>query len=236
MTPGAAPHLPEREGDEASRDDPTLHPPWHFRSHDLSRVFALSDGIFAFSMTLLVLSLALPVGTHGGAVKSYLLSSTFLDSLYAYVITFYVIFAWWRAHNIVFSYIRGYDRALLHLNIVFLLFIAILPFAMGALNAAGSSPAGVVFFALVEVATGIVLGSLWTYAWRQGHLTAPGLLKSWERYITLTNFAVPTVFAASIPLAFVSTAYAEYLWAAIFAVPLLARRGARLVADARAGG
>jgi uncharacterized membrane protein len=208
--------------------DPQLHPPWEFRSHDLSRVFALSDGIFAFSMTLLVLSLVLPVGTHGAAVRSYLLSSTFLDSLYAYVITFFVIYAWWRAHNVVFTYIRAFDRPLMQLNVVFLLFIAILPFAMDALNASGSSPAGVVFFALVEVATGVALGSLWTHAWRGGHLTAPGLPKSWERYITLTNFSVPAIFAASAGLAFVNTSYAEYLWAAIFIVPLLARRGAHV--------
>lgn len=201
-----------------------MHPPWAFRGDDLSRVFALSDGIFAFSMTLLVLSLAIPVGTHGPAVRAYLLSAPFLNSLYAYAITFFVIFAWWRGHNIVFSYIRSYDRRLLQINIVFLLLIAILPFATEALNASGSNPAGVVFFASLEVATGLTQGLLWVYACGPGKLAAPGLPKAWEEYIALTNFVVPAIFAASIPLAFYQVSYAEYLWALIFAVPFLIRR------------
>ncbi len=212
------------EGDERPSLGRSLRPPWTFRSHDLGRVLALSDGIFAFSMTLLVLSLTLPVGTHGSGVRSYLLSSTFITSLYAYAITFFVIFAWWRGHNIVFTYIRAYDRRLTQLNVVFLLFIAILPFATNALNASGSNPAGLVFFASVEVATGIALASLWTYAWKLGHLTDPRLPKAWERYITVTNFAVPIVFAVSIPLAFVDVSWAEYVWVAIFIIPLLVRR------------
>ncbi len=39
-----------------------LSPPWVAQGRDLSRLLALSDGIFAFAMTLLVLGLALPVG------------------------------------------------------------------------------------------------------------------------------------------------------------------------------
>lgn len=216
------------EDDERVAGTPARSAPWAFRGNDLGRVFALSDGIFAFSMTLLVLSLALPAGTHGSGVRSYLTSSAFLDSLYAYAITFFVISAWWRAHSIVFTYIRGYDRRLVQLNIAFLVFIAILPFATEALNAAGSDPTGVAFFASVEVATGILLAVLWTYAWKIGHLTAPGLPKAWGRHLTLTNFSIPCIFAVSIPVAFLQVSVAEYLWVAIFVVPVLLRRSSRL--------
>jgi uncharacterized membrane protein len=207
-----------------SPTEPPLAPPWEFRGRDLGRILNLSDGIFAFSMTLLVLSLALPVGTQGSGVRSYLTSSTFVGSLFSYVISFFVIFAWWRAHHLVFHYIRSHDRRLIQLNVVFLLFIAVLPFATEALNASGSDPVGVVFFALIEVATGLALTGLWTYALTVGKLTAPDLPKAWGRYILLTVVSVSIVFGLSIPVAFVKISYAEYLWIAIFVLPWLVRK------------
>jgi uncharacterized membrane protein len=200
-----------------------LNPPWIFRGEDFGRTFNLTDGIFAFSMTLLVLGLALPVGTQGPNLTHYLLSSTFLTALFGYVITFFVIGSWWRVHQLHFGYIRSYDRRLVQFNLIFLIFIAILPFATEVLNASGSQPAGVVFFALIQVACGLALGGMWTYASGPGHLTDPGLPKAWARYLSYSIFAVPLVFAVSIPLAFI-TPEAEYLWAAVFFLPALLQR------------
>jgi uncharacterized membrane protein len=222
------PPRPSRlEDDETSAPDSELTPPWAFRGHDFGRIFALSDGVFAFSMTLLVLGLALPVGTHGPGLRSYLLSSTFVTSLYVYALTFFVIFAWWRAHQLIFSYIRSFNRTLLQLNIVFLLFIAILPFATEALNASGSDAAGAIFFALVQVVAGAALTSLWIYANGPGHLTHRALPKGWSSYITQATVGVPIIFGISIPVALVQVSFAEYLWLAVFAVTLLARHRGR---------
>jgi uncharacterized membrane protein len=199
-----------------------LHPPWSFHGTDFGRIFSLSDGIFAFSMTLLVLSLALPFGTSGDGVTAYLQTPKFRNALFAYVITFFVIAAWWRTHHMEFGYFRSYDRRLLQFNGLFLIFIAVLPFAAEVLNASDQSSVGVIFFAVIQVATGLALGGTWAYATGMGHLT-PDLPKAWANYITWSTFSVPIVFAISIPVALVLPAEAEYLWAAVFVVPLALR-------------
>jgi TMEM175 potassium channel family protein len=212
---GADPTLPTRSNE--------LHPPWESRGTEFGRIFGLSDGIFAFSMTLLVLTLVIPLGTNESNLGMYLQRPTFLTAMFAYVITFFVIAQWWRTHHLQFGYLRSYDRRLLQFNTLFLIFIAVLPFAMQVLNVPGKGPEGTVFFAAIQVATGLALAGTWAYASGMGHL-APNLPKAWERYITYTTFSVPVVFAVSIPLAYVIGQSAEYLWAAVFILPTVLRR------------
>ncbi|HEV8050361.1 MAG TPA: TMEM175 family protein, partial [Thermoplasmata archaeon] len=97
-----------------------LEAPWVFRGRDMGRILALSDGVFAFAMTLLVLGLVLPIGTSGGAVAAYFQTQPFKTALYTYVLTFFVIGMWWQGHHLVFGYIQRYDRELIRLNSVFL--------------------------------------------------------------------------------------------------------------------
>ena len=216
--------IPQMDADERSDASPVVAPPWAHRGTDLGRILALSDGVFAFAMTLLVLGLVLPLGSQGSAVRSYLLSSRFLQPLYAYVITFFVISIWWQGHHLTFSYFRAYDRSLIRLNTVFLLFIAILPFATNVLNSAGSDPIGAVFFALIQVGGGASLGAVWLYGSGRGNLVAPGLPIQWKRHITMRVLLPPLVFALSIPVAFVNTSLAEVLWLVVLAIPVLARK------------
>lgn len=216
------------EDDEQTGSLSTVQAPWEYHGQDLSRVLALSDGVFAFAATLLVLSLALPLGTQGAAVRTYLLSSDFLRPLYSYAISFLVISLWWRGHHLVFSYIRAYDGTLVRLNFVFLLFVAILPFATGVLTSSGSDPVGAVFFSLLQVASGIALGGVWLYASGRGQLVVMDLPGEWQRFIVRSVFFRPLFFAISLPLAFISVDLAEAIWVGIVLLPWLTRIGSRV--------
>jgi uncharacterized membrane protein len=84
---------------------------------------ALSDGVMAFAMTLLVVDLALkppgsPLDQFLGAWPSYL----------AYVISFLTIGGAWIAHGGLTDNLDRVDRILLRLNLMFLMLIAFLPF------------------------------------------------------------------------------------------------------------
>jgi uncharacterized membrane protein len=199
-------------------------PPWAYRGKDISRVLALSDGIFAFAMTLLVLGLALPAYASGKGVDHYIFSGTFIAALYSYVITFFVIALWWQAHHLIFSYIRAYDRPLIQINSAFLILIAVLPFATDVLNAAGSARVGVILFALIQVATGITLLGLWVYATGRSHLVPSHIPKDWTESIRVQMLTAPVVFACSIPLAFINASDAELVWVALFVIIIVRRR------------
>lgn len=208
--------------EEEARPSPvSIGPPWSFAGRDLSRILALSDGIFAFAMTLLVLGLALPAGFAPSRVGNVLrnLQAAFL----AYLLSFFVIFLYWVAHHQIFQYIVRYDRTLINLNVVFLLFIAVMPFVTNLLSAASSQLLAVLVYSLTQIAAGTALAVLWQYAARNRRLVDPSMPSSWIRYVSLRSALSPVYFLAALPVAFWSPAYGEYSWLGLFLLQFLLR-------------
>jgi uncharacterized membrane protein len=224
--------------DDERTDSPDIpEPPWIFRGGDMSRILALSDGVFAFAMTLLVLGLVLPPNTHDGGVSAYFQTQDFQSAMFAYILTFFVIGLWWQAHHLIFGYITQYDRVLVRANSVFLLTIAILPFATIVLTAAGQNPVGVGFFAVNQIAAGLSLAGVWWYAAGRGRLVHDRVPLEWRSYLSRITLVTPVVFAVSIPVAvwFPFNAYGvtagEYVWLGAFVLPLAFRHKARAGSD-----
>ena len=89
-----------------------------------SRTEAFSDGIFAIAATLLVLDLAVPRP-----------EPTLLDGFLhewpayaAYATSFLTIGIIWVNHHAVLERLERIDREFLFLNVIFLLFVALIPF------------------------------------------------------------------------------------------------------------
>ena len=102
-----------------------------FGDKGLDRILALSDGIFAFSLTLLALSLVVPKLTAGqsNAELSEKLAEE-IPSFFVYFWSFFVVSFYWFAHHRVFRYIKRYDSLMMWLNIIFLMFITLVPFIL----------------------------------------------------------------------------------------------------------
>jgi uncharacterized membrane protein len=218
------------EDDERDGATKLPEPPWVFGGGDMSRILALSDGVFAFAMTLLVLGLVLPIGTSGSGVWTYFKTPAFSSAMYAYILTFFVIGLWWQGHHLIFGYIQRYDRVLVRANSVFLVTIAILPFATVVLNAAGDNPVGVDFFAVLQIITGLTLAALWRYASGPAQLVPDHLPATWRNYLSRITMVTPAVFAISIPFAFWSfhnVNAGEFVWVGAFVLPAAIRRQAR---------
>jgi len=91
-----------------------------------NRVEALADGIFAVAMTLLVLDVRPPTDLTKP------LSAWFLSEwprLFAYALSFALLGVYWVSHHAHFQYIRRTNRPLLWINILFFLFISLIPFS-----------------------------------------------------------------------------------------------------------
>jgi TMEM175 potassium channel family protein len=98
-------------------------------SHAMStgRLESFSDGVIAVAATLLVLNVTVPiVGSHGS------LGHALADNWHiylAYAVSFITIGIIWINHHVVFSRLRIADHAILMLNLLLLLWIALIPFA-----------------------------------------------------------------------------------------------------------
>lgn len=189
---------------------------------DPGRVLALSDGVFAFAMTLLVINLVVPsaAALPGGAGTNGRLAAYLLDdrtAFFAYGLAFFIIGTWWSAHLRLFRVLARYDRRVITLNLVFLLFIAITPFDVGLLAAFGGTAVGVGFYAATQALAGGVLLVLWVYV--GGHRESLARSTSTAdslRQGTLLAAIPPLGFAVSVPVALVSPYAAIGVWFALF--------------------
>ena len=86
---------------------------------------------------------------------------------YAYVMGFLVLAIFWALHHSVFRYIRRSDEILLWLNILFLMFVALVPFSTAVLGQHTASRTAVALYGGNMLAVSLSLSGIWWYAtWR----------------------------------------------------------------------
>jgi uncharacterized membrane protein len=91
---------------------------------NLERLSFLVDGVFAITLTLLVLELR-PPETGADSLGAGLLAM--LPKLYIYLIAFYTIANHWIVHQRSFRHITSADSTMVWLTILSLLFITLIP-------------------------------------------------------------------------------------------------------------
>ena len=89
-----------------------------------ARLAALTDGIFAVTMTLLVLDLRVPDGDAGSWVADLLQVADRVDN---YAISFVVLSLFWLGHVRMLGRMRGADGAFAFGNLAFLLLTTLVP-------------------------------------------------------------------------------------------------------------
>ena len=179
-------------------------------SDGLGRNLSLSDAVFAIAMTLLVIDVTLPPGTTSENLGTQLASLG--GSYFAYVLSFFVIGRFWLVHHRAFRRIQTYDDRFLILNLLFLMFIAFLPFPTSVLGHYGDSSAAAVTYAIAVCLTSATWGICWRYATGKAALVPTQLKSRINRTITIANLGSTGLFVVSIPVALASPMAAEIMW------------------------
>lgn len=112
------------------------HHPHAFLPGASRRLEALSDGVFAIACTLLVLEIKIPHLGHGnwGEQWKIIKETHTLPSIGAFVFSFLNILIFWVNHDAINKVIVRYDTKTTYLNIIFLLFISLIPFTTAFLR------------------------------------------------------------------------------------------------------
>lgn len=119
-----------------------------------SRVDALTDGIFAFAMTLLVLDLRLPADVPIRDSAALIAQLGALGSQYlTYVISFFVLAAHWRG-AIELRRGDGLTRGALGWAMLYLFFITSVPFSSSVVGRYGDLPPAVWLYGANMIAVG----------------------------------------------------------------------------------
>ena len=137
----------------------------------LGRLEALSDGVFAIAITLLVLELAVEPGATDHPLRSILDE---WPSYLAYVTSFLTIGVVWMAHSRITSALRAADGTLYRLNLLVLLLASFLPLPTKLVSEfvdeEDAERVAVVFYGLALLALAVSLAFLIRYAFGQREL------------------------------------------------------------------
>jgi uncharacterized membrane protein len=193
----------------------------------IDRLLALTDGVVAIALTLLVLQLQVPVthdfdpnspsglwhalGVDGGELTSYLVS-------------FLVIAQFWLVHHRILRTMRGHSEGLAWCNFAFLLTLTLMPFTSDLLGRYSDNPLAVTFFGVNLVA--ISLTSQLIYFYAAGHdLVVEERRSRYEELVgRVRSMLTAGVVSLALILAWTDTGAARYVWLLFLVVPLIGSR------------
>jgi len=189
---------------------------------DMSRLISISDGVFAFSLTFLVINLVLPTPGRSSAGSLFYYLGEDWPAVAAYGLSFFIIASWWMAHHRLFSPIVRYDGILVRLNTMFLLIIAITPFLVGILYSFGppvsfgpatsSARLAVALYGGVQAVAGLILLAIWRHSTRNHRLVRPTLPAAWIESTERSQLTNVAVFVISLPVALVAPFVSILMW------------------------
>lgn len=179
---------------------------------DENRVLGFSDAVFAFAATLLVLKIDLP-NLGGGDFNTQLTTSLLAlwPTYLANIISFLIIGYYWLNHHAIFALMRRFNKGLVWLNILFLVFLSFLPFPVDLYGDYPTQKIAIAFYSISLAIVGLFLVVMWLYAVSR-KLVNENLTKRHIRYYTLRLLVAPVVFFAAAFIVFIDPIASQFSW------------------------
>lgn len=197
-----------------------------------NRIEALSDGVFAIAMTLLVLAIIEP-GLPDRA-SNEVLRATLLErwpQYLSYFVSFWVLGVFWLGHQFQFQYIVRANPSLIWLSLLLLFLVSMVPFTTELVGHYPDRPLTVGIYAANLFFTSLLLTWHWLYGSRHSALVdkdaEPGTLK----VITFRMLIAPLLFFVALVMAMVAPKFGLGLLIiilAVFTLPQLLNPVARI--------
>jgi uncharacterized membrane protein len=124
--------------------------------HELSpgRLEAVSDGVFAVVLTIMVLELRPP---HETTLAGYL---ALWPHAAIYIVSFTTLAACWVNHRYLFSYLRRVDERVLWSNMALLFFLSLIPFFTASVGGNQLVALTIAMYAAAMLAVGLAFAAL----------------------------------------------------------------------------
>ncbi len=140
-----------------------------------TRLDQLSDGIFAIVMTILVFQIRVPA--IYGTVDNYQLwlqVEKLIPLLLSYILSFALLFTYWRAHHFFVSiYAKNVDSVLTNINALFFMLISLVPFSASILGQYSHNELSVIIFGVHIILIGLTLYWMRRYVLFSPHIQNP---------------------------------------------------------------
>lgn len=190
---------------------------------DIRRIQSLTDAVFAIAMTIIILEIKIPAGLSSGDLKQYFEEHT-LRQLYIYFLGFVTLGILWIGSHFHHHHVMKTDRISSWLNILFLMFVCIIPFSIGLLYGYRFEKISLIFLGVNLILASIANYFMLSYAWRRTyikpHFTREHFIHAGRRIL----FPV-LIYLAVIPVSFFNTNIALYLFLIPVIVHIIPEKG-----------
>jgi uncharacterized membrane protein len=182
-------------------------------SLEFERIAFFSDAIFAIALTLLVTGLDVPrIAGETSASELWTALGDESSGILMFFISVAVIGGFWLNHHRFVGRLRAMDGTLASAGLVYLAFIAFLPFPSAVLGDYTDNPVGVSLYAVTIIVVALSASALEEIADRH-ELRADRLSPEAVRWRRIASAVPIAIFAASIAVAFgISAVLGVYSW------------------------
>lgn len=193
----------------------------------IERFKAISDGVIAVALTLLVLGITVP-NLSSDINNQQLLSAVanLSPDLIAYLISFVLIYKLWQVHSFIFQQIELIDDKIVWLNGHFLFFISFLPFATRLMSAFHASFA-VIFFDICIILPQVMLNIIDRYLFSKKYYDE--ILTDQKKMIKhkafhIRSLSIIVIAMLSMTCSFFNVAFAGRIWLVLLILPLFEKK------------
>ena len=185
------------------------------------RIEALSDGIFAIAMTILILSFETLFQQPVPGIKEKDLMDmmkTYLPDLLHYMESFIILGTFWYLHHRQFHFIKKVDAIAIFINIIALMFIALIPFSSVILGDYGNVRPAAILFECNLLLAGLTFFGHWIYVSHKHRFVNENMDVETVKFYGKRNMLIPVVSLLAGLVSFFQPRMGVSLY---FAVPLI---------------
>lgn len=196
-----------------------------YRRIKLEHIISFSDAIFAFSITFMAVTIEIP-DLSEDLTQAQVIQSLIgeLGPRFAiYLISFFVIGVYWISYHQIFNHIVDSHGVMVWLNLVFLFFITLIPFAVDLQVDYSSYQIIFILYALVLTAAGLSLTLIWLHT-SNNRLVDKSLSHTEIQSILLESILLPSVYVFSILVSTIDLQTAYYFWIVIIPAKIIIRK------------
>jgi uncharacterized membrane protein len=187
------------------------------------RLETLVDGIFAIAMTLLVLGLALPHINE--PLSNTVVQNAFysiLPNLFSFVLSFILLAMFWNIHHRTFNKIKMINSTLMWINVIWLLFIVLVPFSASSLGQYGNYTIPNVIFNLNMLGIAIFLYLNRYYASRKNLMQEVNTTQI--KYTKITSVGFISIALLALVLSYIIPSISTTVYALLIPLQVAVRR------------
>jgi uncharacterized membrane protein len=194
------------------------------------RLEAFSDGVFAIVITLLILDIRIPVVPPTDLGPALV---KILPSILTYILSFFIVGLYWHLHHQVAAQVKLIDGAFIWLNLVWLLFVSMLPFPTALLGRYPLQPIPLTIYGINLILVNVTGFVILAYFQKHPELRFIPMSPAELRAIAPIYVIVNTLYAVAIGTAwfFPWVSYGIYIFVLLWVTARSIRRASPAIQD-----